>query len=68
MNEIRALLETESVGTVEETLDFLLYECALEDAPSKEEVALWRDILEARGGKFIRLAQLCRTWLEEEGA
>ncbi|WP_416188897.1 dioxygenase [Neisseria sp. CCUG17229] len=67
MSELIDLIETESVGTVEETLDFLLYECSLDDAPSREEVAQWRDLLNGRGGKFVRLAKICQTWLDEEG-
>ncbi|ENV5461128.1 ring hydroxylating dioxygenase [Neisseria gonorrhoeae] len=53
---------------IEETLDFLLYECSIDDAPSAEEVAQWRDILAARGGKFLRLSKICQTWLDEEAA
>lgn len=33
-----------------------------------EEVAQWRDILAARGGKFLRLSKICQTWLDEEAA
>lgn len=67
MSELIDLIETESVGTVGETLDFLLFECSLDDAPSREEVTQWRDLLNGRGGKFLRLAQICQTWLDEEG-
>ncbi|WP_416192665.1 dioxygenase [Neisseria sp. CCUG12390] len=67
MNGLIDLIQTESVGTVEETLDFLLYECSMDDAPSREEVAQWRDLLNTRGGKFVRLAKICQTWLDEEG-
>lgn len=66
MSELVDLIQTETVGTVEETLDFLLYECSLEDAPQRDEVAQWRDLLSARGGKFIRLAKICQKWLDEE--
>lgn len=66
MSELIDLIQTETVGTVEETLDFWLYECSVEDAPSREEVAHWRDLLSTRGGKFVRLAQICQTWLDEE--
>ena len=45
MNELLELIKTESVGTVEETLDFFLYECSLDEAPTIEEVKLWRDEL-----------------------
>ena len=54
--------------TVAETLDFWLYECSIDEAPAAAEVAQWRDILAARGGKFTRLAQICQTWLDEECA
>lgn len=66
MTEIINLIRTESVGTIEETLDFWLYECSLDEAPTHEEVALWEEELKQRGGKFLRLAQICRTWQEEE--
>ena len=48
------------------TLDFWLYECSMDEAPSAAEVTQWRDILNARGGRFSRLAALCQTWLDEE--
>ncbi|STZ75903.1 dioxygenase [Bergeriella denitrificans] len=66
MSELLTLIQTESVGIVEETLDFWLYECSIDEAPSREEVSQWRDILAQRGGKFGRLAQICQTWLDEE--
>ncbi|WP_165088717.1 dioxygenase [Neisseria yangbaofengii] len=66
MSELIDLIETESVGTVEETLDFLLYECSLDESPSRKEVAQWRDVLNGRGGKFVRLAKICQIWLDEE--
>lgn len=66
MSELIDLIQTETVGTVGETLDFLLYECSLEDAPKREEVAQWRDLLYARGGRFVHLAKICETWLVEE--
>ena len=66
MNELTNLMQTEAPGIVGETLDFCLYECSIEDAPDAEEVAQWRDILKARGGKFVRLADICQTWLDEE--
>ncbi|QEY24562.1 dioxygenase [Neisseria animalis] len=66
MSELLDLIQTESVGIVEETLDFWLYECSLDDAPTPEDVAHWREILQQRGGKFVRLANICQTWLDEE--
>ena len=68
MSELNRLIQTESVAVIEETLNFLLYECSIDDSPSAEEIAVWRDMLAARGGKFLRLSKLCRTWLEEEQA
>lgn len=68
MSELNQTIQTETVAIVEETLDFLLYECSIDEAPSAEEVALWRDMLNKRGGKFVRLAQICQTWLDEEHA
>ncbi|HFC6360460.1 TPA: dioxygenase [Neisseria lactamica] len=68
MTELKQLIQTESIPVIEETLDFLLYECSIDDAPSAEEVAQWRDILAARGGKFLRLSEICQTWLDEEAA
>lgn len=66
MSAILELLCTEPAAEVAETLDFLLYECSLDEAPPPEEVEQWRDALQARGGKFLRLAQICTAWLEEE--
>ena len=66
MTELLDLIRNESAGTVGETLDFWLYECSMDEAPSAAEVAQWRDILNARGGRFSRLAALCQTWLDEE--
>ena len=59
MNELLELIQTESVGTVEETLDFFLYECSLDEAPTIEEVKLWRDELDKRrdGVRAARLPQ-----------
>ncbi|MCP1660826.1 dioxygenase [Neisseria perflava] len=66
MTELFDLIQTESVGVVEETLDFWLYECSLDEAPGRDEVAQWCDMLQQRGGKFVRLAGICQTWLDEE--
>ncbi|WP_373741686.1 dioxygenase [Neisseria sp.] len=66
MSELLDLIRTESAGVVAETLDFWLYECSIDEAPTAVEVEHWRDILQERGGKFVRLAEVCRTWLEEE--
>ncbi|MDO4642051.1 MAG: dioxygenase [Neisseria sp.] len=66
MSELTHLIQTETPALVGETLDFWLYECSLDEAPSAEEVTQWRDILQSRGGKFVRLAAICQSWLNEE--
>ncbi|MFQ3070413.1 dioxygenase [Neisseria polysaccharea] len=68
MSELNRLIQTESVAVIEETLNFLLYECSIDDAPTVEEIAVWRDMLAARGRKFLRLSKICQTWLDEEAA
>ncbi len=65
MSGLTELIRHESVGLVEETLDFLLNECSLDDTPSAEEVREWQSLLAARGGRFNRLAEMCGRWLEE---
>lgn len=65
MSPLLELMSTEAPATVAETLDFFLYECSLDEAPSIQEVEAWHDILHKRGGKFTRLAAQCQTWLEE---
>ena len=37
MNELTSLMQTEAPGVVGETLDFCLYECSIEDAPSTQK-------------------------------
>ena len=54
MTQILELIQTEPVGVVEETLDFLLYECSIEDAPTAEEVEQWRDMLTQIGRASCR--------------
>ncbi|OSI13935.1 dioxygenase [Neisseria dumasiana] len=66
MTPLLELMSTEAPAAVAETLDFFLYECSLEEAPSIQEVEAWRDVLTKRGGKFARLAAQCQTWLDEE--
>ena len=68
VSELIDLIQTEPAGVVAETLDFLLHECSLDEAPSAEEVAQWRDLLTARGGKFLKLADACQAWLNLEQA
>ena len=66
MSQILELIQNDAIGVVVETRDFLLFECCIDDAPTTEEVEQWRDILNGRGNKFIRLAAICQTWLDEE--
>ena len=68
MSELINLIQTESAGVVAETLDFWLHECSLDEAPSADEVAQWRDLLTARGGKFLKIADACQAWLNLEQA
>ena len=65
MTELTQLIQTDSYGEVQETLQFLLEECSLDQAPNREEIAQWRDILAMRGGKFQALAQQCQQSLND---
>lgn len=65
MTELNQLIQTASYGEVQETLQFFLEECSLDQAPSHEEISQWRDMLTARGGKFQTLAQQCQQYLNE---
>lgn len=65
-NQFLDVMYNENAAAVQFAIDFLLYEAAIDEAPSPEEVAQWRDILMKRGGKFERYAHLCQKWLEEE--
>lgn len=60
------LIQSESPAMVRETLVFLLEECTIDEAPTKEEVKQWQQVLQQRGGKFISIAQLCQKWVEEQ--
>lgn len=65
-NHLTELIQTENPTLVGETLQFLLEECSVDEMPSLEEVRQWQHILEQRGGKFQRLAQLCYNWIKEQ--
>ena len=65
MDDLSKLMHTESAGTVQSVLDFWLNECALDQAPTAAEVRMWCELLQQRGGPFVRLAQLCQDWLDE---
>ena len=58
--------QNEAAGSVLELLQFFLEECEIDQSPSYEEVAHCRDVLQARGGKFSRLAAMCQEWLDQE--
>lgn len=59
------MLAEEDYGSIQETLAFFLEECSLDQAPAAAEVAAWRDILAARGGRFAKLAALCADYLND---
>lgn len=64
-DELLNLIRHDGVGDVQETLQFLLEECSIDEAPQREEVVQWRDILAQRGSKFARLAAMCQQFLDE---
>ena len=68
MQHITELIRSETPAAVRETLEFMLYECSLDQAPDAADVGQWRGILTQRGGKFLPLAQMCADCLAEEGA
>lgn len=68
MQQMTDLIQTETPGVLAEALDFMLYECSLDEAPSATDVKQWHEILTKRGGKFSRLATICQNWLDEESA
>ncbi|MGF6147782.1 Uncharacterised protein [Kingella potus] len=66
MNEITQFLRTAAPAEARETLEFMLYECSLDEAPDPDTVALWQSVLQERGGKFAALADMCRNWPDTE--
>lgn len=66
MNEITDFFRTAESAEARETLEFMLHECSLDQAPDRATVALWQTLLHERGGRFAALAALCRDWLETE--
>lgn len=66
MTEVSHLFQTEAPGVCAEVLDFWLYECSLDTAPTAAHVLAWRGLFRARGGKFTRLADTCQSWLAAE--
>lgn len=63
--ELNDLLQHESPAEVAEILQLLLDECTSDSAPNAQEVQQWQSILQQRGGKFIKLAQMCQNYLNE---
>lgn len=63
--ELHNLIQHDAYGDVQETLQFLLEECSADEAPSAEEVTHWQQLLQQRGGKFLKLAALCQDYLNE---
>ena len=64
-SKLNQVIQTESYGEVQEVLQFLLEECSLDDAPSVAEVQQWQQVLQQRGSKFAKLAQLCQQFIDE---
>jgi len=46
-------------------VEFMLWECSLDQAPERAEVIEWEKVLHKRGGKFERYAKLCHDWLRQ---
>lgn len=64
-SELTQSMQTESFGDIQEILHFLLEECSIDEAPSIDEIRQWQQILQQRGGKFVRLSEQCRRFAEE---
>ena len=52
MNEITDFFRTAEPAEARETLEFMLHECSLDQAPDRATVALWQTLLHERGGRF----------------
>ncbi|MDF7676246.1 dioxygenase [Neisseriaceae bacterium ESL0693] len=65
MQAVTHFFETEPVSECDALLDFWLNECSLDQAPEAATVQHWQEIFTTRQGKFIRLANLCGQWLDE---
>lgn len=63
--ELIEFIQNEPYADVQETLNFLLEECSIDDLPTDDEIVLWIDILQQRGGKFTKLAGACQAFLQE---
>ena len=63
--ELLEIFQTDSFGEIQETIQFWLEECSLDQAPTATEVAQWLDILDKRGGKFVQLAKICQDYLHK---
>ena len=65
MTELAQLIQTAGYGEVQETLQFLLEECSLDQAPDREDAGFKLAMSATRGGKFQALAQQCQQFLNE---
>lgn len=64
--EIREICRSSNAEDVRSIVNFMLWECEIEQGPSIEEVRLWHTILNERGNKFVKIAAICQEWLTEE--
>lgn len=63
MSQLTEFIQTASVAEIHETMDFLLNECTLDEAPDYQTVLHWQKILQHRGSKFEKIVQLCNSYL-----
>lgn len=63
--EIREICRSGNAEEVRSIVNFMLWECEIEQGPSADEVNTWQTLLNERGGKFIKIAIICQEWLEE---
>lgn len=66
--EIREICRSGNAEEVRSIVNFMLWECEIEQGPSIEEVGAWHSLLSERGGKFEKIAIICQEWLAEEAA
>lgn len=66
MNDaLNHIMQHDSFAEAKETLLFLLEECSLDESPSLNEVAHWQTIFTQRGGSFLKLAERCQQFIQE---
>lgn len=64
--EIREICRNGNAEEVRSVVNFMLWECEIEQGPSIDEVSVWHSLLNERGGKFVKVAVICQEWLAEE--